>query len=121
MESNNKQACHYCRREIKGRTDKKFCNDSCRNAFHNETHRQQNNIMRTITNSLRRNRKIIRELLGDNNTTSVHKEQLLNNGFQKAYHTEVLVNRKGSRIYFCFEYGYQAMPDNTIRLFHKTN
>jgi len=119
MEQTISQTCQHCQHELKGRSDKKFCNDNCRNAFHNETYKQQNNTMRNITNILRRNRRIIRTLLKDKIFKKVHKKDLLNNGFQKAYHTQVLVNKTGERIYYCFEYGYQAMPDETIKIFYQ--
>ncbi len=75
--------------------------------------------MRNITNILRKNRRIIRDLLSDNSFANVHKEDLLNNGFRKEYHTQVLVNKQGNRIYFCYEYGYHTMPDNTIKIFYQ--
>lgn len=119
MEQMIKQTCQYCHHEVKGRSDKKFCNESCRNAFYNEGNKQQNNLMRNITNILRKNRRIIRDLLGDNSLANVHKDDLLNNGFRKEYHTHVLVSKQGNRIYCCFEYGFRAMPDNTIKLFYQ--
>ena len=75
--------------------------------------------MRSVTNILRKNRRIIRDLLSDNTFANVQKEDLLNNGFRKEYHTQVFVNKQGNRIYYCFEYGYNPMPDNTIKLFYQ--
>jgi hypothetical protein len=73
--------------------------------------------MRNITNILKRNRNIIRMLLNDKTIENVHKEDLIRNGFQKEYHTQVQVNKQGKRIFYCFEYGYQAISESTIKIF----
>jgi len=41
-------------RKIVGREDKKFCSDSCRNAYNNKINKDSTNYMRNINNKLRK-------------------------------------------------------------------
>ncbi len=51
--------CTYCDKQINGRSDKKFCNDWCRSAYHYEINRSISTVIHSINLSLRRNRKIL--------------------------------------------------------------
>jgi hypothetical protein len=119
MENLINQTCLRCKRELKGRTDKKFCNDDCRSTYHNDKNYELDTTMRKITRILRQNRRILRELLKQTIEAVVEKDDLLSNGFQKDYHTQVKVNRDGHRIYYCFEYGYHMIHDNSIKIFYQ--
>lgn len=121
MNSDSKQTCLYCHDSFRGRSDKKFCDDKCRNAFYNDCNRQENNLMRNITNILKRNRRVLRELLNGKSVASFHKSYLINTGFQLDYHTHSLVNKRGNRIFYCFEYGYQLTAKNNIKLIYHNN
>jgi len=46
--------CAHCQKPIKGRTDKKYCNDYCRNSFNNQVHSEHNNYMRQINQLLQK-------------------------------------------------------------------
>uniref|UniRef100_UPI00374D4ADE DUF2116 family Zn-ribbon domain-containing protein n=2 Tax=Ferruginibacter sp. TaxID=1940288 RepID=UPI00374D4ADE len=58
--------CLTCGKTIKGRTDKKFCDDYCRNGYNNQLKAGDNNYVRNINNALRKNRRILESLLPDN-------------------------------------------------------
>lgn len=47
--------CLECGETILGRSDKKFCNDACRNAYNNRVNSDYTNLMRMIHNRLRNN------------------------------------------------------------------
>ncbi len=55
--------CLACERPIKGRTDKKFCDDSCRNNYNNRLNSDATPLIRNINNILRKNRRILLDLL----------------------------------------------------------
>ena len=50
--------CLECDNEIKGRIDKKFCSDYCRNAYNNKLNKDSNNLVRNTNNRLRKNYRI---------------------------------------------------------------
>jgi hypothetical protein len=109
------KVCLSCRRGLHGRADKKFCNDYCRNAHHNIIQGSANNYMRNINHSLRKNRRILRNLLHPGRQvykTSV--QQLRNKGFSFHYHTHIQVSRKTGQHYFCYEYGYRLLKNEQV-------
>ena len=54
--------CLNCNAEIKGRIDKRFCNDYCRNIYHNNLNKDSTNYIRNVNNILRKNRRILKKL-----------------------------------------------------------
>ncbi|MBL7762218.1 MAG: DUF2116 family Zn-ribbon domain-containing protein, partial [Chitinophagaceae bacterium] len=61
--TNSPSACLNCGKPLKGRSDKKFCDDSCRNNYNNQLKSIVNNQMRNINNVLGKNRRILESLL----------------------------------------------------------
>jgi hypothetical protein len=99
--------CLACGKSIKGRSDKKFCDDFCRNTYNNQLKSGDNNYVRSINNSLRRNRRILEELLPETEKMAkTTKEKLLQKGFQFKYSTHSYTNAKGNVYLFCYDYGY---------------
>ncbi len=97
--------CLSCGEIVRGRADKKFCDDLCRNAYNNQIKQVSSNFMRNINNALRKNRHILTEILGDKEMTKVHLEKLLQKGFQLKYHTHTYTNKKGDIYQYSYEYG----------------
>ena len=54
--------CENCNKTIRGRSDKKFCNDYCRNAFNNNLNSPANNLVRRTNILLSKNRRILEAL-----------------------------------------------------------
>jgi hypothetical protein len=99
--------CLTCNKTLKGRTDKKFCDDYCRNTYNNQLKADDNNTIRKINNALRRNRRILSGLLAENEmAVKANREKLLESGFQFRYHTHFYTNNRGNVYHFCYEYGY---------------
>jgi len=46
--------CLECGEPLIGRSDKKFCDDQCRNAYNNKLNRDHINLYRNINNKLRK-------------------------------------------------------------------
>ena len=57
-----KRECLECKEPVKGRVDKKFCSDYCRNAYNNNVNKDSKNLIRNINNRLRKNYKILSDL-----------------------------------------------------------
>lgn len=98
--------CLFCSNKITGRTDKKFCNDYCRNAYNNQLKSANSPAIRNINNTLIKNRRILETMLGEEKMIKQLKEKLLTQGFNFKYFTHNYTNQKGNVYYFCYEYGY---------------
>lgn len=107
--------CLECNEPIRGRSDKKFCDDACRNAYNNRERRQVSNLMRNVNRRLAKNRKIL-EYLNPKGKSKTTKEALLLKGFDFNYFTSIYETRKGGRYFFVYEQGYIFLEDNSIAL-----
>ena len=109
---NQERYCLECGKLLRGRIDKKFCDDACRNNYNNRQNSDQTNYVRNINNTLRKNRRILAELLGSQNETlKIRKDRLAEKGFQFNYHTHTYLTQKQQVYIFCYEYGYLQLED----------
>jgi hypothetical protein len=112
--------CLSCGEPLKGRSDKKFCDDYCRNAYHNNLNSDENNFVRNVNNILRRNRRILEQLIPQGQETgNASKTKLLEKGFQFKYLTDILKTQKGKTYYFCYEYGYLPLSNDWFTIVKK--
>lgn len=109
MEKNPR--CLHCGKPLRsGRTDKKFCNDGCRNAYHNAEKTAENDEIKKIKNALKNNRRILKHLLGDKTSETVSREELLKQGFEFEYHTHFITSHYQQNEYtFCYNFGYRLL------------
>jgi hypothetical protein len=98
--------CLECSKPLKGRIDKKFCDDYCRNAYNNKAKVEESSYVRQINKTLQRNRRILEDLLGKEGMVKQSKSKFIHKGFHFDYHTHQYVNKKGNIYYFCYEYGF---------------
>jgi len=110
------RGCIQCGKALHGRTDKKFCDDYCRNAYNNKQNSDQNNYVRNINNTLRKNRRILEMVLPPEGMTKLPKKKLLDQGFNFRFHTHQYTNKKGDIYYFCYEYGYLPLEGDWVLL-----
>jgi hypothetical protein len=105
--------CLTCGKPLKGRTDKKFCDDYCRNGYNNQLKATDNNYVRNINNALRKNRRILETLLSEKEEmVKTTKDKLLQKEFQFKYITHTYINKKGNTYFFCYEYGYLPLEND---------
>lgn len=109
------KTCLDCGEPIVGRTDKKFCNDQCRNNYNNRLNSESSAFVRQINNILRKNRRILSELVPVDKST-VHKEKLSSLGFNFNYFTHLYTTQKGSTYRFVYEYGYLQLDNDFYML-----
>lgn len=101
--------CTFCDVTIRGRSDKRFCNDACRNAYHNEMNKEPFTLVNSINRKLKRNRKILQTLiLKSKNELEISREDLLNHGFNFRYFTHIIKDKSGKVFHCCYEFGYQT-------------
>lgn len=110
------KVCLECHLPIKGRSDKRFCDDACRNAYNNKLNSGQNNLTRRINTILRKNRRILAESLGNEKMVKVTEDKLVKQGFHFDYLTHTLKTSKGQVYIFVYEYGYLPLQNNLFLL-----
>ncbi len=113
--SSENHNCIECNRPIKGRVDKKFCDDGCRNTYNNKLNSTTSNHVRNINNTLKRNRRILEEALHQYEEMSkTTRQKMLLKGFSFTYHTHTYTNKKGNVYFFCYEYGYLLLEADWV-------
>jgi hypothetical protein len=101
-----KRYCLHCQELLKGRSDQRYCDDACRNAFFNEKSKNEHSQVRAIDLALKKNRRILMEFLRTDKIISVTENNLLQKGFDFKYHTHQLRTTSGLQYWFCYDYGY---------------
>ena len=104
-----------CGKLLRGRTDKRFCGDFCRNQYNNQRKAPTNNLIRNINNALSKNRRILESCYSrDERFLRLNKELLLHLGYQFSYFTHTLKSDKGHVYYFCYDLGFREENNEVI-------
>lgn len=103
--------CLTCGKPLRGRTDKKFCDAGCKNEHNNRLQRQEREAIKAIDRTLKHNRRVLRQCLGDYGTRQVPSNTLLHMGFRFDYFTHHFIDRQSRRYVFCYDYGYLTLGD----------
>lgn len=114
--------CLACGTVLKGRADKKFCNDYCRNNYNNEQKAKggQSPLVRNINNALLKNRKVLESVLPDTEETAkANKDKLQRLGFQFKYLTHLYTTKTGKTYYYCYDYGYLPLDNDWFLIVKK--
>ena len=115
----NQRHCHECNEALKGRKDQKFCSDYCRNTFNNRLNEDSNATVRKVNRILRKNRRILEELLTKKQCVKPIAE-LIELGYNFNYHTNLFQTKKGDTYYFCYELGYLKQQNNRCVIVEKS-
>ena len=95
MTATETNLCLNCEKPLKGRTDKKFCDDYCRNSYNNQLKAAKNNLVRNINNALGKNRRILESFFKPKeDKVNIHKDKLLEKGFQFKYITHTYTTQQ---------------------------
>ena len=108
------KTCLACAKAIKGRSDKKFCDDYCRSAHNNSQNSLSSNYSRNVIHALQRNKRILLHFLAGQASVKINRDRLLLRGFLFHYHTHTLEIKKGHVYKFCFETGYTALGNEKL-------
>lgn len=120
MPDNADRLCMQCEKPLRGRTDKKFCDDYCRNAFNNALKAVPYNLVRNINNVLAKNRRLLEEALPTSETMAkTTREKLIARGFSFKYLTHTYTNKKGNVYFFCYDYGYLPLDGDWLLIVHR--
>ena len=109
------RGCRYCGKALRGRSDKRFCNDQCRSQHNNPMRSEDTRLMRVINTAIRRNRAILRHCLKKAVTRTISREELSAAGFSFRYHTHT--RKKGAATnLFCYEFGWRETGRDAYRI-----
>ena len=107
--------CLNCGEKVIGRSDKKFCSDQCRSAYYNQNNQEENSFVRGVVNILKKNRRIL-AALNPNGKARVRQSELLQQGFDFKYVTNIYKTKTGNEYFFCFDQGYLKIDDEYYAL-----
>lgn len=116
-----KSLCPECKKSIPaGRSDKRFCSDSCRISFNNSRRRlgKEGSGYRIIQQALRQNRDVLSAFHIMSTEELVPRVELERRGFDFTYYTHMVVSPNGNNLNYVFEFGYELANNGYIRL-HK--
>ena len=102
--------CIECGNKVEGRIDKKFCSDACRSDYNNVLKNEFSSSTRSINNALRTNRRVLKEY---KHGSKVDKETLVEKGFNFKYFTHIFTTAKKETYYYCYEYGYKLVGNDS--------
>ena len=121
IENVEPKSCLKCGKTIRGRIDKKFCDDYCRNVYNNHVKADSNHYVRNINHILRKNRRILESLLPESRQdTKTNKDKLLLLGFCFQYFTNTHTNHKGDTYFFCYDYGLKQLENDRYLIVRAT-
>jgi len=115
MPASDVKTCLYCGKPLKGRIDKKFCDDNCRNSYNNQQKAKgsHSSYVRNINNALLKNRKILESLLPDDKkTANANRDKLMRLGFQFKYITHFYTTKDDKTYFYCYDYGYLPVEND---------
>lgn len=105
--------CTGCGEPISGRSDKKFCKDSCKSAHHYlRSVEKEDSQFKRIDKQLKTNRRILKEFNKAGKAT-VRKEVLIDEGFNPKFFTHYWKTKNGNLYLFCYEYGFMQKEENS--------
>ncbi|MFN9319584.1 MAG: hypothetical protein ACK58Q_03285 [Chitinophagales bacterium] len=111
--------CQNCSKPLKGRADKKFCDENCRNQYNNTLNSDTNAEMRKIQNILRKNRRILQDVVGENEKLKTSLKKLTEKGFLPDYLTHLYNTKTGSQYRYSFEYGIMLLEEGMVLIVKK--
>jgi hypothetical protein len=116
--TDNETICLQCGRELRsGRIDKKFCNEGCKNQYHNAQKIAEHEEIKKINAILKNNRKILKTALGDKPFVLVDHDALLKKGFEFDYLTHYVFSQvKKNKYVFSYNFGYHEYEKNKYKV-----
>ncbi len=102
--------CLECQQILRGRIDKKYCSDYCRNTYNNRLNRANKNLIRNTNNRLRKNYTIL-ESLNISGKTKTTRSKLIGKNFDFNFFTSIYTTKAGKTYYYVYNQGYLPLED----------
>ncbi len=109
-----KKACLACNKELRGRSDKKFCDLHCKSSFHYQKSLEEApKFYATVDNQLKQNRRILKNYNKAGKAT-IRSSVLIDSGFNPNFFTHYWKNKKGDVYLFVYEFGFLKKEEHLI-------
>ena len=112
--------CLNCGLPVFGRADKKYCDDHCRNDFHNSQAVTNSRLTRSAHKNLRRNYEILSGVV-EAGICEIAKDELLVYGFTTKPITEMELREDGTMIYGIYDIHYFEKANRMIEVYRKSD
>ena len=109
--------CKICSKMINGRSDKKFCSVKCKNYYHTNLRRVNENEVKVkeIDTILHRNRSILLEILSKTGRQKKVPRIVLDRmNFNYTYYTHTIINSVGKTFFYVYDLAYMTFSDNEV-------
>ncbi len=104
--------CLFCKKEINGRSDKKFCDVYCKSSYHYKKSKEETpSFFKKVDRHLKLNRKLLKHYNKAGKST-IRATDLVEAGFNPNYFTHFWKNKKGDVYLFVYEFGFFRIKDN---------
>lgn len=111
--------CMQCHAALRGRSDKKFCDDHCRSLYFSQQNKCTNDCIKFISSRLKKNRMILKKLHSQKKfTISLHHLPIF--GLDLFFYTHIYKVENGDAYNMVYDYGYKHGPKNEIHIIHST-
>lgn len=110
--------CLECGEPFKGRSDKKYCSDYCRNSHNNKINTDSKNLIRNVNNRLRKNYRTLTDL-NSSGKTKVIRTTLMNHNFDFSLFTSIYTTKTGNVYYYIYDQGYLELDNDFFLLIKK--
>lgn len=108
------KACAACGRELKGRSDKKFCDLHCKSSYHYKRSLEEApRFYNKVDNQIKANRRILKQYNKAGKAT-VRSSILVQEGFDPNFFTHYWKNQKGDVYLFVYEYGFLKKKEHDV-------
>ena len=107
--------CPQCGAAIHGRSDKRFCSDSCRCDYHNERRRAQEKELRQVNRILAANWRLLSQLirLGQKDIPAA---ELAARDFNFEVYTGCRRQLPGRRTFWCYNCAYRVSRSGIVHI-----
>jgi len=119
--------CLQCEKKLSGRSDKKFCNDTCRNLYNRNRKKNapewRSDKEEGIIKAIKKNYDILKNASTFKTFPFTYsRHEMLDQGFHFKFHTSIRENKSNHEIYyFCFEYGYKLLSAEKVIIVYNDN
>ena len=107
------KTCIFCGSVLLGRSDKKYCDDICRNNHHYAMRKEDLSVVKNVNGLLMHNRDVLR-LVYKNKSTCISKDQLEEYDFNFELFTNVYKTKKNEEYKVVYDYAYKFINDEEL-------
>lgn len=109
--------CLACKQQLKGRSDKKFCDLHCKSSFHYKKSLEETpRFYNKVDKQLKLNRRILKNFNKSGKAT-VRGSVILDLGFDPNFFTHYWKNKKSDVYLFVYEYGFLKKTEHDVLKF----